>query len=179
MHKHNLTGDEINLVASLLAKLEPGYLPEPIFDQAVRLVVCSTIVIVPLKKTPRGLAVLLRPREKDRDDPVWPGFWHLPGTMLRPSDKEGDYSDAFGRLLLGEIGTNQTSSSLTFVRTAFTKTKRGPEHTQLYYMLVDGEEPAGGRFFPIDKLPKPIIEHEVGYIKEAAKLAAGRFFAGF
>ena len=172
MHKHSLTADEISQAADLLAKLEPGYLPEPIFDQAVRLVVCSTIVIVPLKKTPRGLEVLLRPREKDRDDPIWPGYWHLPGTMLRPSDKEGDYTDAFRRLLEGEIGTTQTSDSLVFMRTAFTKTRRGPEHTQLYYMPVDSDELPGGQFFPVDKLPQPIIEHEIAYIKEVAEIAS-------
>lgn len=172
MHKHNLTGDEINLVASLLKKLEPGYLPEPIFDQVVRLVVCSTIVVVPLKKTAQGLQVLLRPRDQDRDDPIWPGHWHLPGTMLRPSDKKGDYSDAFDRLLRDELGCTIKRDQLHFIRTHFTQTKRGPEHTPLYYLLVNDDQPLNGRFFPVDDLPTPIIKHEAAYIQEAAKIVA-------
>lgn len=170
MLAHNLTDDEIDLAASLLAKLEPGYLPTPIFDQVVRLVVTSTIVIAPLRLTPGGVEVLLRMRGDEPTNPIWPGHWHLAGTMLRPSDKEGDYSSAFARLQ-DELGAANTITpgSLHFVRTASTQTKRGREQTRVYFMAV-GDEPLRGEFFPVDKLPRPIIEHEVAYIGEAADL---------
>lgn len=173
MRKYNLTGDEINLAASLLAKLQPGYLPEPLFDQITRLVVCSTIVVVVCKKTPQGLQVLLCKREGDKPgNRTWPGHWHLPGTMLRPSDKAGDYSDAFNRLLQGELGSTIPQSSLHFIRTAFAQTKRGHEHTSLHYLVIDTDEPLQGQFFPLNQLPKPLIEHEVPYIQEAVKLVS-------
>lgn len=167
------TSDEIHTAAAILAKLEPGYLPEPIFDQVTRLVVTSTVVIVALKQTPDGPKVLLRMRGDELTNPIWPGHWHLPGTMLRPTDNETDYSSAFARLLKGELGMGDTtlSASLQYVRTAFTQTKRGREVTRIYYVQLP-DEPVRGELFPVDDLPKPIIEHEVNYIREVAALFA-------
>lgn len=173
MHEYKLNSDEIEVAAGLLAKLELGYVPEPLFDQLTRLMVCSTIVIVPLKQTPQGWQVLLCKRGgAGPGNRTWPDHWHLPGTMLRPSDKEGDFSDAFDRLLKGEIGSTVSSRSLHFIRTAFTETKRGRELNQLYYVLITKDEPLNGTFFPVDNLPTPIIEHEIAFIKEAAASVA-------
>ncbi|HEU4984393.1 MAG TPA: NUDIX hydrolase [Nitrososphaera sp.] len=155
----------------MLAKLQPGYLPQRLFDEVNRLHVSSTIVIVPLRRAQTGLEVLLIKRGFGPTDPVWPGHWHLPGTMLRPNDKEGDYSDAFQRILQGELKNTATSGEQQFILTAFTETKRGREHTQLYWIEIVGE-PAEGEFFPVDQLPSPIIEHEKAYIQEAAKIAS-------
>lgn len=167
----NLSEEEITAAANLLSKLEPGYLPQRLFDEINRLHVTSTIVIVPLRRTAEGLQVLLVQRGHGPTDPVWPGHWHLPGTMLRPNDKEGDYSDAFRRILQGELNDTATSGEPTLIRTAFTETKRGREHTQLYWVEVTGE-PAQGTFFPVNELPSPIIQHEPAYIQEAAKIAS-------
>lgn len=168
-----LSDEEIKLAADLLSKLDIGYLPTPIFDQTIRLVVCSTIVIVPLKQTAKGFEVLLRLRGDEPTNPVWPNHWHLPGTMLRPTDKPGDYSDAFNRLQ-DEMGGTVRHDQLRFIRTAFTQTKRGRELTQLYYMMVTGGKKLRGAFYPIDKLPAPILEHEIAYIREAASKASGQ-----
>lgn len=166
-----LSEEEINKAADLLAKLKPGYLPQRLFDEMNRLHVSSTIVIVPLRRTATGLEVLLIKRGEGPTDPVWPGHWHLPGTMLRPNDKTGDYSDAFRRILHGELEGTATSGEPKHIRTAFTETKRGHEHTQLYWIEVTGA-PSEGTFFPVDELPSPIIEHEKAYIQEAARLTS-------
>jgi len=165
---HGLNDDEIALAAGLLAKLEPGYLPEQLFDQIVRLHVNSTVVVVPLKKIAEEVQVLLIQRGTGPNEPVWPGHWHLPGSMLRPTDIEGSYSSAFARVLHGELNGVALGGEPIFVRAAFTQTKRGRELTQLYYVSVVGE-PTHGAFFPLDNLPRPIIEHETVYIEEAAK----------
>ncbi len=166
-----LSEEEINKAADLLSKLQPGYLPQRLFDEVNRLHVSSTVVVVPLRRTAAGPEVLLIKRGHGPTDPVWPGHWHLPGTMLRPTDKEGDYSDAFRRILQSELKNTAISGEPEFIRTAFTETKRGREHTQLFWVEVTGE-PREGAFFPVDGLPSPIIEHEKAYIQEAAKIAA-------
>ena len=178
-YTHKLTDKEIAHVATLLAQLEPGYLPELIFDQVTRLHVTATVVVVPLRKTTSGVEVLLVQRGTGPTEPVWPGHWHLPGTMIRPSDSEGHFEEAFNRIFHGdkhnghgELGGTNIQGEPTFVRTAFTKTKRGPELTQVFYAPVVGD-PKAGKFFPVTKLPLPHLEHEVAYIQEAAALFAG------
>lgn len=166
MNKFSLTEDEISRAAGLLAKLEPGYLPEKLFIEINRLHVASTVVVVPLKRAKNGVEVLLI--ERGSDDPIWPNYWHLPGTMLRPSDKEGDYSDAFRRIFEDELQNIKTIGEPEHVKTAFTETRRGREHTPVYWIEVI-DQPKEGRFFPINNLPARKIEHETAYIQEAAR----------
>lgn len=167
----NLSEEEINKAAGLLARLEPGYLPQRLFDEINRLHVTSTVVIAPLKRTPDGIQILMTRRGNGPTDPVWPDHWHLPGSMLRPTDKEGDYSDAFSRILDGELKGVEIEGRPVFLRTAFTETRRGRELTQVYYVMVQGEPPEG-TLFPVNQLPSPLLEHEVPYIQEAARAAA-------
>lgn len=168
-----ISDEEILAAAAILAKLQPGYLPEPLFDQITRLHVTSTVVLALLRITDSATPeILLIRRGTGPNEPIWPGHWHLPGTMLRPTDAEGGYDDAFKRLLseTGELAGTALKHGTAFVRTAFTKTKRGPELTQVFVAEIKGE-PKAGKFFPVDKLPRPIIEHELAYIQEAtAKL---------
>lgn len=105
--------------------------------------------------------------QRDADDPVWPEYWHLPGTMLRPNDKAGDYTDAFRRILKDELQNVSISSEPTFFKLAFTETLRGRESTQIYAVEVTGK-PTQGKFFPVNQLPVPRIDHETTYIQEVA-----------
>ena len=164
-----MSEEEINKAAALLSKLKPGYLPQRLFDEINRLHVTSTVVVVPLVRLADGPQVLLVQRGYGPNEPVWPGHWHLPGTMLRPDDKEGSYSDAFKRILDGELGGVATSGQPEYVLTGFTETKRGREHTQVYWIEVTGK-PVIGSLFPVSNLPIPNLEHEIPYIKAAAKI---------
>jgi hypothetical protein len=168
MPTFSLTEDEIKQAASLLSKLQPGYLPQRLFDEINRLHVTSTVVVVPFVRMPQGLHVLLIQRGTGPNDPVWPGHWHLPGTMLRPTDKPGDYTDAFARIFDGELAGARRAGEPSPLKTAFTQTKRGHELTPLYFVELV-EAPRVGRLFPVDALPSPIIEHEPAYIRAAAQ----------
>ena len=166
----SLSETEINTAASLLAKLEAGFLPQRLFDQITRLHVTATVVCVPLKQTAEGPQVLLIQRGSGAHDPVWPGYWHLPGGMIRPTDTPGSYRDVFERILQGEMKGVPLAGEPVFVQTTFADTRRGRELAQIYYVLLEGE-PTVGAFFPVDKLPEPIIEHEPPYVRAALKQA--------
>jgi hypothetical protein len=168
MANYELDDVAIAEVARLLGKLKPGYLPTPIFDEVARLYVTATIVIVPLYMAPHHASVQLVKRRNG--DPVWPSYWHLPGTVLRPTDHEGDFADAFDRLFHGELKNSVPAMSPTLLRTAFTQTARGREISQIFYVVLD-KEPVGDGVFDVTNLPSPIIEHEPAYIAEAVKAA--------
>jgi hypothetical protein len=159
-----LSEAEITTAASLLAKLEPGYLPQALFNEFTRLSVTATVVLVVLHKGADEPEVLLVQREPN--DPIWPSYWHLPGSVLRPNDHEGDYRDAFKRIITSELGGINVQTDPLLIRTAFTQTKRGREITRVYTTTTK-EAPKNGALFRINELPQVMIDHELSYIQSA------------
>lgn len=163
--------EEIISAQKVLAKLEPGFLPPEIFYEVVRLAVTTTIEMVPLRRSRTGeVEVLLTRREAD--DPYWPNQPHVPGTVLRASDREGSYADAFMRILEGELAGISTVGEPVFIQNSFHQVKRGRELALIHYVEVAGE-PKNGAFYPVNNLPKNIVSHQVWFIKKAAEVFAG------
>ncbi len=162
-----LSEDEIQQAADLLAKLQPGFLPLPIFIQLARLTVTPVIELVPLRLRNDTVEVLLMQRPPD--DPTWPGLWHTPGTVLRATDQEGSYRDAFERLLNDELAGVIAQSEPQFVETLFHQVKRGRECAQVFYMEVSGE-PIEGKYFAAEKLPENTVDTQWNFIKHAVRL---------
>ncbi|MFZ2188798.1 MAG: hypothetical protein WAV73_04515 [Candidatus Moraniibacteriota bacterium] len=156
---------EINTVVEILKKLEPGVLPFELFHQFARLYVTPIIEIVPLKKREDGkiTTILL---ERDKDDPVWPGMLHTPGTVARASDKEGDFSDAFGRILKGELGNLDLVHGPEFVAYEFHQVQRGRELALIFFVEYFGV-PINGKEFEVGKLPENIVVTQLKFIKKA------------
>lgn len=163
-----MTEEGIIQTAHLLAKLQPGFLPYPIFEQIARLVALPIVEFVPLRKHEGNIEVLLIARPDD--DPLWPGLLHTPGTVIRATDlNEGKQENwpAFERILKDELEGTKVSSP-HYVGSIFHESKRGAEQAQLYWVEVQGE-PKVGRFYPVDKLPPSLIDSQVTFIKEATK----------
>jgi hypothetical protein len=160
-----LSDKEILTLITLLKRLEPGKLPLPVFLEIARLNVIPIIEIVPLRKKDGKIQVLLTKR--DDNDPNWPGMYHTPGTVVRASDVNSEYNEAFGRILEGELVGLRTSEPV-FVYPLLHKVKRGMESSLVFWVEVK-EDPKIGEFFDIDSLPENIIDTQVEFIKKAAE----------
>jgi hypothetical protein len=159
-----LNDEEITQAESLLARLEPGFLPFPLFLQIYRLTPAPTMDTIPLRRNSNGdIEVLLLRRPPD--DPIWPNLWHNPGTVLRASDT---YESALDRLLNDELQGARIVKDPVFVANIFNQSKRGTEVILIYRIEIKGPTPVG-TFWPIDKLPKDIIDSEIAVIKTASQ----------
>lgn len=153
-------------LVTLLKQLEPGFLPYPIFEQIARLTTLSIIEFVPLRKSSDGsVEVLLL--ERGKDDPIWPGMVHTPGTVIRPGDTDSNKFKAFERITVDELLNTQLSDPI-MVGTMLHQSRRGWEFAQIYWVEVIGE-PEIGTLFPADDLPENLVESQHGFIKQAVE----------
>lgn len=157
---------EIDKIAEGLSRLEPGKLPLKIFIEIARLTVIPILEVVPLRLGEKGsVEVLLL--ERDSADPIWGGLLHTPGTVIRASDTQGDYSDGFQRILTGELQGIQATDPV-FVKNVLHKVKRGMEAAAVYWVEVL-HEPLNGEFHEVSKLPEKIVNTQTAFIQEAAR----------
>lgn len=166
-----LTDEEIATAARLLNRLQPGYLPYPVFLAVSRLVTMSTMNVIALRLHDGRPEVFLIQRPED--DINWPGQWHLSGCVIRATDSpEPDFPTAYGRILQEELrGQCRPVGPLTLLGVHQYDVPRGRELTFDYYqeMELAGEslEHPDGRFFAVDGLPAETMAHQVGSILEA------------
>lgn len=158
------TQNEILEAANILKKMVPGTLPQPLFIEITRIAATPIVEIVPLRKNQQGeIEILLTKR--DTNDPTWPGMYHTPGTVVRPSDTEGSYKDSFDRILAGELKNTPTTSPI-FVTNYLHKVKRGMESSLIYWVEVTGK-PLVGEFFNSNNLPVNLIDTQIDFINIA------------
>lgn len=164
-----VTDEEVKQTTELLKKLEPGFLPYPLFEQVARLVALPTVEFVPLRKNNNVTEVLLIARVTD--DPLWPGMLHTPGTVIRATDFHGTNAAGiwlpFERLLKDELKDTKLSEP-NYVGSLLQKSKRGVEQAQLYWVEVL-DQPVVGEFYAVDSLPDSLIEAQRTFIAEAAR----------
>lgn len=160
------TAKEIQTAARVLSKLEPGFLPRPIFEQVTRLNVTPIIELVPLRKGANYIEVLLLKRADD--DPSWPGMLHTPGTVLRSTDIKSGIEGALERIFTEELGVSPISHPI-FYDTVFHKVKRGSELASVYYVDMDSAEVAAGQWYRVDNLPDSIVDTQIKFIKTCAR----------
>ena len=165
--KQHLTDRQIQQVTALLRELEPGYLPEPIFFELSRLMVVPVVELVPLRINNQGTEVLLL--DRGDDDPYWPGTVHVPGTVFMATDTTGNLKDALQRLLEGELKGVRINGGPQFVRAVFHQTRRGKQLANVHFVEL-AEKPEVGAFYSVDELPENTMDHQVGFIKDAARV---------
>lgn len=159
-----LSDNEIKEVVKDLAKLEPGLLPFEIFHAVTRLVATPIIEVVPIRLNKNNEPeILLLSREPD--DPVWPNQLHVPGTVIRGSDTEGSFDDAFNRVSK-ELG-GVTLKNLHLVKNIFHHSGRGMEVSQIYWADLTDTDVTTGEFFSADSLPKNIVQSQLDFIPDA------------
>lgn len=160
--------EKVKEAAELLSKLEPGFLPYPVFEQVARLVALPILEFIPLRRSDGSTEVLLL--ERPVDDPLWPGALHTPGTVIRATDLHtGERENwlAFERILRDELKGTAVGRP-NYVGSILHQSKRGVEQAQLYWVEVTGE-PKVGTFFPADRLPERLIASQQKFIAEAVR----------
>lgn len=160
---NSLSAEEVETLVSLLNKCEPGNLPDPVFVAVARIAVYPAIELVPLRQTGERLEVLLVKRRQD--DLVWPGAYHIPGTVFRPTDN--DFSGAIRRLLDDELAGLEAEPIL--IGTYFSRSKRGTGVGFNYVINIDGDSPAG-KFFDINDLPESVDQAQKEIIARAVEV---------
>ncbi len=159
--------DEIEKLVSLLSKLEPGFVPYPIFVEISRIVALPILEVIPLRLNNNAVEVLLLEREET--DAIWAGILHTPGTVIRATDKpkhKGDNWPALQRIFDDELKNSKISHPY-YVGSIFHESKRGAEQAQLYWVEVLGE-PMVGSFYKVDDLPPITMTSQIDFIRQAA-----------
>lgn len=160
--------DDIQITKDLLAKLEPGFLPYPIFEQIARLVALPILEYIPLRLVDKKVEVLLLKRADD--DKLWPGMLHTPGTVIRATDinKEGGSNwPAMDRILHDELA-NIRISEPHYVGSILHESKRGVEQAQLYWVEVLEDKPKVGVFYSVDQLPGNFMDSQKDFVMAAS-----------
>ena len=166
----SLVNKEIKQVAILLSRLQPGFLPYPIFEQIARIVALPIIEFIPLRFNPDRQVEVLLLRRSD-EDPLFAGLMHTPGTVVRADDEtkgEMHAHTAFERLLNDELGGVSVSAP-EYVGSIFHSSIRGVEQAQLFWVEVLEQDPAIGEFWPVDSLPSSLIDSQRDFIIRSAK----------
>jgi len=158
------SSDEINQAASILSKLQPGFLPKEIFMEFTRLTVTPIIEIVPVRKSRKGTEVLLLKRPDD--DPSWPGMLHTPGTVLRSTDIKNGVANAFDRIFNDELKITPTSVPIQST-VDFHKVKRGVEFATVFYLDLTNQETTVGQWYLYTSLPNTIVDTQIGFIQQS------------
>lgn len=141
-----------------LSRLEPGYLPLDIFIEVARLTVTPVVEVVPLVNRERGVGVLLTKRSDN--DPIWPGMWHTPGTVIRAYDNSID--DGINRLLRDELD-NCHNQRPEYVGHLLHQVRRGTELALIHWVTVHDNIQIGRPFYP-DNLPDNLVDSQRGFI---------------
>lgn len=156
-----LSSEEIVLLVDLIGRCEPGNLPSQVFESVARISVYTAVEFVLFRKINHSIETLLFPRSKN--DPVWPGMLHTPGTVLRPTDNS--FQDAIDRLLNDElVGLRVSKPHL--VGTYFNQNARGSGIGVEYWLEVANN--AGiGSFHNVKSLPDNFIPEQKQLLSRA------------
>lgn len=165
-----MTDEEVRGIQDSLKKLQPGYLPYPIFEQIARIVALPIIEVVPLRLSDQG-AVQVLLLDRGSDDPIFPNMLHTPGTVVRATDetKGEPYSrTAMERLLKQELQAVGASEP-HYVGSIFHDSKRGAEQALLFWVEVKGDVGEVGQFWDVEALPDTLIDSQRSFIVRAAR----------
>jgi len=149
-------------IAAQLHRLPPGHLPKPLFEAVARLVVTSTLVVVPLFRRDGQTRVVLTRRASD--DPHYAGLLHPPGTVLLATDESLDA--AFARLLATELSGLACASRPVFATPVFDQIARGRELSLVHYVEVRDSDAAWPSYNG-HALPGDVIATDVARIHNA------------
>lgn len=159
----NRMSDELN-ISDQLAEFEPGKLPLDIFNQIARLNVLPVVEVVPFYRTEQGnIEVYLL--QRDNDDNMWPGQYHIPGTIVSATDHAGSFKDAIDRIVNSRL-SSFLPGNFQMVDVQLCKVSRGME-VAIVFMTELRISPDPKSLFDLNNLPENMIDGHEGFIKIA------------
>lgn len=123
-----------------------------LFNAIARVSVSVAIEAIGIRRNPESdkLEVLLMKRSVNA--PAYSSMWHLPGSFLRPGESILDVID--------RLAEKEFKASIRFVKQV--GLKNNPHEARghvLHILCLIETEDVSANWFPIDKLPEPIVEH--------------------
>lgn len=125
---------------------------DELFRAISRLSIGVPLEAVVFRRKKNEIYVLLVRRAKD--DPAYPGAWHVPGTFLRPSETQ---DTAIKRLGKKELGCELKISRQVGWDDNLYENRGHCIH--LIFLVKIRESIKNGRWFPVKKLPPEILDH--------------------
>ncbi|MDD4937801.1 MAG: hypothetical protein PHX34_02170 [Candidatus Shapirobacteria bacterium] len=167
-----LTLKEDQQLTDLLSKWNGGRISTPVFTELAKMIPQSIVELVIFRQNNDVLETLLIPRPKD--DIVWPGMLHNPGSAIRNSDFKNNAQQPekslFERLQNSEV--KAPFASPIFVDLHRGIGQRGSEVAQIYFTeMLSEPNQEGCQWCPVDQLaqnPK-FIQDQLEHIKLAAE----------
>lgn len=98
--------------------------------------------------------------QRPKNDLWWPNLWHVPGSVLLPTDTPGTYNNALGRIVGGELGSIDLKMGPTHFRDDFRHEKRGPMNAIQHWSILKNV-PVVGRLFPTNQLPEKMVPEHI------------------
>lgn len=115
--------------------------------------------------------------QRDETDPDWKGYWHVPGTALRPRDAENNPKARLAKEYGVPIRSLERVGDTGFGWFKEGDEGRGPGMSFVHVTLLDGEPSLSDRrgWFSVDNLPTPTVPSHVNVIiPMAVKAYKGR-----
>ncbi|QHN43320.1 hypothetical protein GII36_05740 [Candidatus Mycosynbacter amalyticus] len=155
------SNEEISQAVDTLNRLPRGYLPFDLFIAVSAKITQPSYELLAIRVNQGITEVLLTQRPKD--DPFWPGEWHMTGTIIRASDAEGqDFPSCRERVLRDEMhGVVKPIDEIEYAGLRFGDSRRAKELNHMFYFVTDvsDDEIQEGKFWPVDALPERTITH--------------------
>ena len=146
----------------MLNELEPGLLPQDVFEAIARLVVVPTFVIIPLFRRDGETRVLLTRR--DDGDTHYAGLLHPAGKIMLATDES--LTAIFERLIKSELPDISPVSPPVFVAQFFETITRGKEIALVHFLeIIDPK--SGAETFDAANLPSDVISTDLHRIERA------------
>lgn len=186
----SLTPDERAIrAAAYLGGLEKGRQPEVLFKELVRLMVISTVELVPLRRNPaRGNTEVLL-GQRSATESYWPRMWHIPGVVVLASDTvehRHDFDGSVGRILDNELqGRLKVVGEVSILEVQRRRMEeRGDEVTVVHWAEVSNETrvlPPGHQFFDVAGILRQPPESGIvdGHTALIERAAAAYDIAGY
>ncbi len=148
------------LLAGLLRLINPHKpLGTKLFDAIARVSVSVAFEAVALRRNRQTGETEVFLIQRPENDSAYPGQWHVPGSVLHPSEND---EHVLKRLSRREFGVPIIKSK--FVAMVSTPGEvRGHFLSLVYRVELDGD-PKNGNWFPVNKLPKQTVETHKKYI---------------
>jgi hypothetical protein len=105
--------------------------------------------------------------QRNPDDALWAGQYHVPGTIVLATDQPGSFGDALQRIVGGKLA-NYQATDIVLVDTQLCKVSRGAE-VAIVYMAMLTSAPNQDSLFDPEALPSNMIEGQADFIKAALK----------
>ncbi|OGZ66112.1 MAG: hypothetical protein A3D34_02990 [Candidatus Staskawiczbacteria bacterium RIFCSPHIGHO2_02_FULL_33_16] len=130
-----------------------------LFNALARVTISLTIDAVCLRLNIKSNKVEVYLTQRANNDTAYPGQWHCPNSIFRPSE---DYKDVFARLEKREIGG--LLGEKNFIDSFNNPQEVRGHFFSLVYLCSIKKDGLVGRWFSVNDLPKNTIVHHRNHI---------------